>query len=388
MVGTILKLANLLREGGVPVSTPEIMDSLSALALAPSYDAPTVRALLQAALIKDRDFSPLFEEAFEKAFSQPYAGVLPGRKAEAPAGTRGREVNLAAGSGGPGSGRGRGAAREEAFPGPGREMLSGQPQSSSGPIRDGALAYRPGVRELITLPFIAAGRKQKEELIALIRQMARKLASRKGFKTRSGGHRLHFRKLWRNSMGAGGVPFSLAWQRRRLNKPRVFIICDLSKSMTPFLPFVLELVFSFAAAHSSVRVFGFVDSLEEITRRIDPVDIKRSVESVCTGARVVRRGLTDYGNAFRGFFKHHRNEITGKTTVIVVGDARNNSFASEARLLGEIGGMSSGVYWLNPESSHFWGMGDSYMKVYAPYCKGVFECRNLQQLRRFMDLLP
>ncbi len=164
-------------------------------------------------------------------------------------------------------------------------------------------------------------------------------------------------------------------------------ICDLSKSMAPFLPFVMEFVFSFAAAHRTVRVFGFADSLEEITRRIDPADVKRSAEAVCTGARVVRRGLTDYGNAFRGFFRHHRNEITGKTTVIVVGDARNNNFASEAHLLGEIGGMSAGVYWLNPESRDFWGMGDSYMKAYIPFCKGVFECRNIQQLRKFMELL-
>lgn len=157
--------------------------------------------------------------------------------------------------------------------------------------------------------------------------------------------------------------------------------------MTLFLPFVLEFVFSFAAAHSTVRVFAFVDSLEEITHRIDPVDINKSVEMVCSGAKLVRRGLTDYGNAIRGFFMRHRNELTSRTTVIVAGDARNNDFSSRAPLLGEIGEMCAGIYWLNPENSAYWGMGDSFMNVYAPYCKGVFECQNVNQLGKFMELM-
>ncbi|MCL6612668.1 MAG: hypothetical protein K6T66_14125 [Peptococcaceae bacterium] len=70
-----------------------------------------------------------------------------------------------------------------------------------------------------------------------------------------------------------------------------------------------------------------------------------------------------------------------------MGDARNNNFSSGADLLGEIGEMSAGICWLNPETSDFWGMGDSYMNVYAPCCKGVFECRNIGQLRKFLELL-
>lgn len=386
MVGAVIALANLLRDRGVPVSTPEIMDSLWALELVPVYDSVTIKTVLQTALVKDRDCRRLFDRAFEEIFAAPpvTAGEAEGEAPFNAIESEERSAGIDAGGSAEGGSGGRGEGQHGS--GRGTALLSGVKGKHINE-KKGEGDYRPGESNLINLPFIAAGNRQKEEMLSLIRDLSRKMAVKKGAKSKSGGCRLNFRKLWRNSMGAGGVPFALAWQQRSYNKPRVFIICDMSKSMTPFLPFVLQFVFSFAAAHSTVRVFAFVDSLEEITDRIDPVDIKKSVEAVCSGARVVRRGLTDYGNAFKGFFRRHRNELTSRTTIIVVGDARNNSFPSETNLLGEMDEMSAGVYWLNPENSAFWGMGDSYMNVYAPHCRAVIESRNIKQLRDFMEHL-
>lgn len=381
MIDRMLILVKLLRDSGVPVSTPEVMDSLDALALVPGYDDPTVKTILRAALIKDKDFNHLFEEAFDRAFALESEAVnaLEGNQALVGAGNNGMG-NALEGSGGKGrSGGGkRSAAGQETISDEGEDLSHTETKSSAG-------GYLPGERTLMDIPFVAAGQKQRDEMLLLIKELSKKMADKKGVRQRRRGNQLNFRKLWRDSMGCGGVPFELSWQQRRPNKPRVFIICDLSNSMIAYLPFVLEFVFTFASLHSTVRVFGFVDALEEITDWIDPFDIKKSVDNICSGPKMIWRGNTDYGNAFRGFCRYHRDELTNRTSTLIVGDARNNYNYSQAHFLTDIRHRGAGIYWLNPEDRSYWGMGDSYMHVYEPYCDGVFECENISQLKGFMN---
>jgi hypothetical protein len=70
-----------------------------------------------------------------------------------------------------------------------------------------------------------------------------------------------------------------------------------------------------------------------------------------------------------------------------LGDARNNYHASEAAILKDLQRRAHRVLWLNPEPRAYWGSGDSIIAEYAPFCDGVFECRNLRQLQAFVDEL-
>lgn len=214
MISPVLVLAKLLRERGVPVSTPEIIDSLSALALTPGFDAVTVKTVLQASLIKDKDFSRLFDDAFAEAFSASSTNGQPGEMV--------RDVLIRALTGadgapvieGEGYGRGSGGGRGGGTAGTGGDLSFGQGQTLPGRNRkQGSGSYKPGERTLMNLSFIAAGSKQKDEMLSLVRDLSRKMAVKKGVKKRAGGHRLHFGKLWRNSMGAGAFPS--AWPGRR-----------------------------------------------------------------------------------------------------------------------------------------------------------------------------
>ena len=96
-------------------------------------------------------------------------------------------------------------------------------------------------------------------------------------------------------------------------------------------------------------------------------------------------GHSDYGHAFEVFWQRYGRDIGPKTTVMILGDARNNYHASQSWVVREIRRKARHVYWLNPEPRSYWNTGDSIVGDYAKYCDGVYECRNLRQLERFVE---
>ncbi len=368
MIDRILFLAQSLRHKNVSVSTPEIIDCLSALAVAPSYGEPTIKTIIKASLIKDKDCYHLFDEAYKDAFP---AGDDLKEMFEAMTGET--EMEIMNPNKHPEAGEEKGKDASEV-------NKSDKSNKSDG-------IYLPGREALMEIPFLYSSMKQKEEMLSVIRELSRKMARNMSVRKKAGGRRLNYRKVWRKSMQTGGIPFEPVWQDRQTNKPRTFILCDFSGSMNSYLPFVLQFVFTFAVCYSTVRVFGFVDAIEEITSKIDPVDISKSVQTVYTSARISRQGKTDYGNALKGFCRYYSHELTSRSTVIIVGDARNNAFNPRAHLLEEIKSKSAALYWLNPERWYHWGFADSCMDKYTPYCDGVFQMADLSQLKYFAEYL-
>jgi uncharacterized protein with von Willebrand factor type A (vWA) domain len=98
-------------------------------------------------------------------------------------------------------------------------------------------------------------------------------------------------------------------------------------------------------------------------------------------------GHSDYGHAMSVFWERWGEEVTSRTSVLLLGDARNNYHAPQAWVLSEIRRRARHLYWLNPEPRSYWGSGDSVIGEYAPHCDGVFECRNLRQLEQFVGQL-
>jgi uncharacterized protein len=98
-------------------------------------------------------------------------------------------------------------------------------------------------------------------------------------------------------------------------------------------------------------------------------------------------GHSDYGHAFEVFWQRWGKEVGPKTTLLLLGDARNNYHASQSWVVKEMQHRARHVYWLNPEPRSYWDTGDSIIGEYTTFCDGVFECRNLRQLERFVDNL-
>jgi len=238
--------------------------------------------------------------------------------------------------------------------------------------------------------FMHASREELVSLRKAIYPLTRKLAVRLARKRRHGRKGpLDFRNTVRHSLSYGGVPADPKFRYPRPAKPEIFVVADISGSVAAFARFTLQLVYAISGQFSRVRSFVFIDGIDEVTRFFEGVeDIGVAIHRVNTEADVVWvDGHSDYGHAFEVFWDRYGREVGPKTTVIILGDARNNYHASQSWVIGEMHKKARHVYWLNPEPKAYWDTGDSIVGEYAAHTDGAYECRNLRQLEKFVDVL-
>ena len=238
--------------------------------------------------------------------------------------------------------------------------------------------------------FMHASREEMMALRRAIYPLTRKLAVRLARKRRHGRKGpLDFRNTMRHSLSYGGVPAEPKFRYPRPAKPEIMVVADVSGSVAAFARFTLHLVYAISNQFSKVRSFVFIDGLDEVTGFFEGVDdIGEAVHRVNAEADVVWvDGHSDYGHAFEVFWERYGKDVGPKTTVMILGDARNNYHASQAWILKEIEHRARKVFWLNPEPGAYWDTGDSIVSEYGVHCDGVFEVRNLRQLEGFVENL-
>jgi uncharacterized protein len=232
-----------------------------------------------------------------------------------------------------------------------------------------------------------ASARELDQIRAAIQPLARRLAARLAKTRRAASGRLDFRHTIRRSLAYGGVPLEPVMRGRRRSLPEIMVLADVSQSVADFSRFTLQLVYALSSQFARVRSFVFVDAIEEVTEQLrDRAGVAEAIRSLGTSAGITRfDGHSDYGHALSDFWRRWGADVTPRTTLIVLGDARNNHHASQSWVLGELRRRARKVYWLNPEPVSSWDTGDSLMSEYAAYTHHTFECRNLDQLEHFVE---
>jgi uncharacterized protein len=256
----------------------------------------------------------------------------------------------------------------------------------------GAEALAKSVRKPLPedLDVMHANRDEMAQLERALRPLSRKLAvrlARKRRRRRRGP--VDLRHTVRRSLSTGGVPLDLRFKPPRPAKPEIFVIADVSGSVASFARFTLHLVHAISSQFSKVRSFVFVDGLDEVTQLFEGVeDPADAVLRINAEADVIAfDGHSDYGRALMVFHDKYARSLTKRSTVLILGDARNNYHQAHAEVLADIHYRAKAVYWLNPEPTSYWNSGDSVVSQYAPYCDRVIECRTLRQLEAFVGEL-
>lgn len=256
----------------------------------------------------------------------------------------------------------------------------------------GAEALAKSVRKPLPedLDVMHANRDEMAQLERALRPLSRKLAvrlARKRRRRRRGP--VDLRHTVRRSLSTGGVPLDLRFKPPRPAKPEIFVIADVSGSVASFARFTLHLVHAISSQFSKVRSFVFVDGLDEVTQLFEGVeDPADAVLRINAEADVIAfDGHSDYGRALMVFHDKYARSLTKRSTVLILGDARNNYHQAHAEVLADIHYRAKAVYWLNPEPTNYWNSGDSVVSQYAPYCDRVIECRTLRQLEAFVGEL-
>lgn len=214
----------------------------------------------------------------------------------------------------------------------------------------------------------------------LVRQMARKLAARYArTRRRQLRGQLDVRRTMRRNIGWGGVPFVTHWKQRKIEKPRVLVLCDVSGSVAEVSQFLLMFLYALNEALADIHSFAFSGSTIEVSDVLDRQPVEEAIASIL---EKIGFQSSNYGNALAEFEQNWRHLVTPKTTVIIVGDARGNGTDPRVDVLNRIALQSRRLIWLNPEHPFSWGTGDSDMNRYMPFCSLVRVCNTLEHLDR------
>ena len=238
--------------------------------------------------------------------------------------------------------------------------------------------------------FLTSSREQIVAMRSVVDPLTRRLAGRLAQKRR---HRrrgtLDFRRTIRESLGTGGVPVDPVYRKPRPSKPELFVLADISGSVSTFAAFTLQLMFALRSQFSRVRSFVFVDGIDEVTEVLqqapDVIDATRHINAM--GSGVWLDGRSDYGHALESFWERWGEQVRRRTTVIVLGDARTNYHDPAEGVLKAVRQRAAHLFWLNPEPRAAWNSGDSVIASYQPFCDAVHECRNIRQLKHFVEEL-
>ena len=218
----------------------------------------------------------------------------------------------------------------------------------------------------------------------LVRKMARKLAARYARKLQSTKRgQLDMGRTLRRGVAHDGVLFNTYWRKTRRHKPQILAVCDVSGSVAAYAKFLLMFLYSLQDVLPKVRSFAFSSHLGEVSELFQEHPLEKAIELV----NWQYGGATDYGGSLEDFARLAIDDINSNTTVIVLGDARNNGGDPKLEIMQSIYQRSKQVIWLNPESRRAWGTGDSEMPRYQSACHFAAECNNLKQLERIIDQL-
>jgi uncharacterized protein with von Willebrand factor type A (vWA) domain len=240
--------------------------------------------------------------------------------------------------------------------------------------------------------FLSAGAADLAEVRRTIAPLARLLAARLEIRRRR-AHRgaIDVRKTLRASMSTGGVPIDLVRRKPRPGRPELVVLCDVSGSVAGFSQFTLQLVYALRQQFSKVRVFAFVDTVDEVTEFFDgpDLDFATAVREMLGTARLITRdGHSDYGHALAGFADDHLDALTRRGALLILGDGRNNYHDPKLDALAQMVDSTRHAYWLNPEAANNWDTGDSVAGTYSSVID-MHECRNAGQLAKVIaNLLP
>ena len=223
-----------------------------------------------------------------------------------------------------------------------------------------------------------------------VSQMKRRLATlgheQRG-RRRSAG--IDVRRTMRGSLETGGVPMNLRYRPKRPRRPEIYVLCDVSTSVTSASVFFLSVLHALHDSFRKLRSFVFIERISEVTDVFEHErDFRVIAQRISSEGGVADvSGYTDYGRVWLEFLGEISDDLDPRSTVIVLGDARTNGREPHAEVFAQVSERAGRLFWLNPEPKLYWNYGDSVMAAYERYCDGAFECWTTRHLENFVNVV-
>jgi uncharacterized protein len=409
----VTRFVSELRREGLRVSPGESLDAVCALAFGGLAGREAVRSLLRLTLVKNVHDIPVFEQIFERFFSNYPAGMgvdpkdlvhdaLLTLESERMLGTNPEMVNdnmsLAMVEAGlsPDDLKDLASLKEIDF-----DQLDGsemqirlknyrgaleapRPSTMRMPTNPVTIAFRdPGGGQERDLSFSAQEVDEMEDAVArMLLRLKKDIRRVKNMENRGKIHVVRtIQKNYRNGM----VPFLLALRRKRKQKPRLVVLCDVSFSVSHASQFMLLLLHTLHNRLMDVRSFIFNAELAEITEMLSNVPINTMLDKIDSGSLVDLDENSDYGKVLLDFKDRFLENLRGRPAVIFLGDARNNYNEANDWVLEQLREKAGYMLWLTPEARNLWQRGDCLIETYGAYCDKVEEVKSVEQLNQIVE---
>jgi uncharacterized protein with von Willebrand factor type A (vWA) domain len=223
-----------------------------------------------------------------------------------------------------------------------------------------------------------------------VSQMKRRLATlgneQRG---RRRGATVDVRRTMRTSLETGGVPMHIRYRPKRPRRPEIYVLCDVSTSVTSASVFFLSVLHALHDSFRKLRSFVFIERISEVTDVFEHErDFRVIAQRISSEGGVADvSGYTDYGRVWLEFLGTISDDLDPRSTVIVLGDARTNGREPHAEVFAQVSERAGRLFWLNPEPKLYWNYGDSVMAAYERYCDGAFECWTTRHLENFVNIV-
>jgi uncharacterized protein with von Willebrand factor type A (vWA) domain len=197
------------------------------------------------------------------------------------------------------------------------------------------------------------------------------------------------RRTMRASLETGGVPLRLKYKPKRPRRPEIYVLCDVSTSVTSASVFFLSVLHALHDSFRKLRSFVFIERISEVTDVFERErDFRAISEKISREGGVADvSGYTDYGRVWLEFIEQISDDLDPRSTVIVLGDARTNGREPRADIFALIAERAGRTFWLNPEPRLYWNYGDSVMSAYERHCTAAFECWTTKHLENFVNVV-
>ncbi len=238
-----------------------------------------------------------------------------------------------------------------------------------------------GPRRVDSAAFATLSDDEMAEVTRAVRQLVERLrGGERVRRKRATLGRIDPHRTLRMAMRTGGVPFARPRRARKRDKPRLFLLCDVSDSVRTAARFMLEFVYAAHELFDRTRSFVFVSELGETTDLFARESASVALGHAYGGSVVSVHDNSNYGRVLRDFEARHLAELDRRTTVAILGDGRTNYHDDAAEVLDRIRARAGALLWFTPESRAQWSTGDSAMLRYAGKCTAVLEVRSAREL--------
>lgn len=343
MIENIVRFSDQLREIGISVSLPAVLDAIKGVPLIEISDLGAFQCLLRTNLVCRKDDIAKFDRLF-------YAYWLPKHpsRASISAETKGQD----------------GEQPTSASLFDNMTELRSPTDASEKTDRPVTLRYSPDTLskrgEPLELSF-AQSQAVYESISKLLHPLANRI--RRRFKYTIRGKEISLRRILRKNMQFGGELILLDFKKKKTKKRRVVFLCDVSGSMNVYTLMILQFVHALKRIDRLTEIFFFSTDLTRGTHLFQEGDFTTAISKL---PQVISdwSGGTRIGHCLRRFNEVYGKQLlSGKSILMIFSDGWDRGdvdvLKEQLRTLRQ---KTYKIIWLNPLSG---------VKNYQPICQGM-----------------